>query len=143
MTEAEFKTIPDYVKPANRRRILELAVTDEKEVSEVQCCEYLIRHWIETVEDGNPLYNDREYAKSRGFKDIIAQPGMIICTLVLPYRWPTPDGFHETRQLLHFELKDLLELPVGILANYIVNAASGVEALFGSAATDLKIHRYG
>ncbi|MEE9606924.1 MAG: MaoC family dehydratase N-terminal domain-containing protein [Myxococcota bacterium] len=118
MTEDEFRTIPDYVKPANRKRILELAVADEKEVSDVACCEYLIRHWNETVEDGNPLYNDREYARSRGFKDIIAQPGMIICTLVLPYRWPTPDGFHKTRQLLHFELKDLLELPVGILANY-------------------------
>ena len=118
MTEDEFRTIPDYVKPANRKRILELAVADEKEVSDVACCEYLIRHWNETVEDGNPLYNDREYARSRGFKDIIAQPGMIICTLVLPYRWPMPDGFHKTRQLLHFELKDLLELPVGILANY-------------------------
>ncbi len=102
MTEDEFKTIPDFVKPANRKRILELAVADEQEVSDVECCEYLIRHWNETVEDGNPLYNDREYARSRGFKDIIAQPGMIICTLVLPYRWPTPDGFHKTRQLLHF-----------------------------------------
>ncbi len=118
MTEDEFKTIPDYVKPENRERILELATADEKEVSQVECCEYLIRHWNETVEDGNPLYNDREYARSRGFEDIIAQPGMIICTLVLPYRWPTPEGFHKTRQLLHFELKDLLELPVGILANY-------------------------
>ncbi len=118
MTEDQFKTIPDYVRPANRKRILELASADEREVSEVECCEYLIRHWNETIEDGNPLYNDRAYARSRGFKDIVAQPGMIICTLVLPYRWPTPDGFHKTRQLLHFELKDLLELPVGILANY-------------------------
>jgi acyl dehydratase len=118
MTEDEFKTIPGYVKPENRKRILELATVDEKEISAVECCEYLIRHWNETVEDGNPLYNDRAYARSRGFKDIIAQPGMIICTLVLPYRWPTPNGFHKTRQLLHFELKELLELPVGILANY-------------------------
>jgi acyl dehydratase len=117
-TEAEFKTIPAYVKPANRKMILELAVANEKELSDVECCEFLIRHWNETVEDGNPLYNDREYARSRGFEDIIAQPGMIICTLVMPYRWPTPDGFIKTRQLLHFELKDLLELPVGILANY-------------------------
>jgi hypothetical protein len=81
MTEAEFKTIPDYVSPENRRCILELATIDEKEVSDVECCEFLIRHWNETVEDGNPLYNDREYARSRGFKDIIAQPGKIICTL--------------------------------------------------------------
>jgi acyl dehydratase len=116
--EDEFKTIPDFVKPENRRKILELAVANEKEVSQVECCEYLIRHWNETLEDGNPLYNDPAYARSRGFKNIVAQPGMIICTLVLPYRWPTPAGFIKTRQLLHFELKELLELPVGILANY-------------------------
>jgi acyl dehydratase len=118
MTEGEFRTIPDYVSAENREKILELARAGEKEASDVECSEYLIRHWNETVEDGNPLYNDPEYARSRGFKDIIAQPGMVICTLVMPYRWPMTDGFHKTRQLLHFEVKDLLELPVGILANY-------------------------
>jgi acyl dehydratase len=118
ITEDQFNTIPDYVKPENRKQILELATVEDKEVSDVECSEYLIRHWNETVEDANPLYNDREYARRRGFKDIIAQPGMVICTLTMPYRWPMPGGFHKTRQLLHFELKDLLELPVGILANY-------------------------
>ncbi|HEY6130651.1 MAG TPA: MaoC family dehydratase N-terminal domain-containing protein [Halioglobus sp.] len=117
MDEQEFGKIPDYVTPQNRQRILELSRPNEKEVSQVECSEYLIRHWLETVEDPNPLYNDREYARSRGFRDIIAQPGMIICTLVLPYRWPMAE-FHKTRQLLHFELKELLEQPVGILANY-------------------------
>ncbi len=112
-----FGTIPDYVTPENRERILALSVPNEKEISDVECSEYLIRHWLETVEDANPLYNDAEYARSRGFKDIIAQPGMNICTLVMPYRWPMHE-FHKTRQLLHFELKDLLEQPVGILANY-------------------------
>ena len=115
--EQEFGTIPDYVSPENRARILELSRPNEKEISDVECSEYLIRHWLETVEDGNPLYNDPEYARSRGFKDIIAQPGMNICTLVMPYRWPM-EKFHKTRQLLHFEVKELLELPVGILANY-------------------------
>ena len=57
--EEEFKTIPDYVGPEHRKQILELAAVDEKEISDVECCEYLIRHWNETVEDGNPLYNDR------------------------------------------------------------------------------------
>lgn len=112
-----FGTIPEYVTPENRERILELSVPNEKEISDVECTEYLIRHWLETVEDANPLYNDADYARSRGFKDIIAQPGMNICTLVMPYRWPMK-AFHKTRQLLHFELKDLLEQPVGILANY-------------------------
>ena len=113
----EFGRIPDYVTPENRKRILELSRPNEKEISQVECSEYLIRHWLETIEDANPLYNDREYARSRGFKDIIAQPGMNICTLVMPYRWPMRE-FHKTRQLLHFEVKELLELPVGILANY-------------------------
>ncbi len=115
--EREFGRIPDYVTPGNRKRLLELSRPNEKEISQVECSEYLIRHWLETVEDANPLYNDREYARSRGFKDIIAQPGMNICTLVMPYRWPMAE-FHKTRQLLHFEVKELLELPVGILANY-------------------------
>jgi hypothetical protein len=113
----EFGKIPDYVTPGNRKRLLELSLPNEKEISPVECSEYLIRHWLETIEDGNPLYNDREYARSRGFRDIIAQPGMNICTLVMPYRWPMIE-FHKTRQLLHFEVKELLELPVGILANY-------------------------
>ena len=113
----EFGTIPDYLSATNRERILELSQPNEKEISQVECSEYLIRHWLETVEDANPLYNDRDYARSRGFKDIIAQPGMNICTLVMPFRWPMME-FHKTRQLLHFEVKELLELPVGILANY-------------------------
>jgi acyl dehydratase len=121
-----FGTIPDYVTSENRARILELSVPNEKEISDVECSEYLIRHWLETVEDGNPLYNDPEYARSRGFKDIIAQPGMNICTLVMPYRWPMTE-FHKTRQLLHFELKDLLEQPVGILANYEMHFYRPVE----------------
>jgi len=70
--------IPDYVTPDHRARILELAQPNVRELSDVECSEYLIRHWLETVEDGNPLYSDREYARSRGFSDIIAQPGMII-----------------------------------------------------------------
>jgi acyl dehydratase len=115
--EREFGRIPGYVTPGNRKRILELSRPNEKEISPVECSEPLIRHWLETVEDANPLYNDREYARSRGFSDIIAQPGMIICTLVMPYRWPMAE-FHKTRQLLHFEVKELLQLPVGILANY-------------------------
>ncbi|MEM9255387.1 MAG: MaoC family dehydratase N-terminal domain-containing protein [Pseudomonadota bacterium] len=115
--EHGFGMIPEYVKPENRDRILELSEPNEKELSDVECSEYLIRHWLETVEDANPLYNDRDYARSRGFCDIIAQPGMYICTLVMPYRWPM-ENFHKTRQLLHFEVKELLEQPVGILANY-------------------------
>jgi len=109
--------IPDHVSETNRQRILELAQESPREVSQVECCEYLIRHWCEAVEDGNPLYLDEAYARSRGFRGLVAQPGMLICTLTLPYRWPWPEGYRSQR-LIHFQLKELLELPVGILARY-------------------------
>jgi len=109
--------IPDHVTPENRAKIAELAQESPREVSQVECCEYLIRHWCETVEDGNPLYLDADYARSRGFRGLVAQPGMLICTLTMPYRWPWPEGYRNQR-LIHFYLKELLELPVGILANY-------------------------
>jgi acyl dehydratase len=126
MNEEDFQTIPDYVKPENREKILELAVENEKEISDVDCNEYLIRHWLELVEDGNPLYTDKAYAQSRGFRDVVAQPGMIICTLTMPYRWPMKEFFY-TRQLLHFEVKELIEQPVGILANYEMKFFKHVE----------------
>ena len=85
--------IPAYVKPQNRAQIIELAQESERDVSQVECCEYLIRHWCETVEDGNPLYLDEAYARSRGFRGLVAQPGMLICTLTLPFRWPWPEGY--------------------------------------------------
>jgi len=109
--------IPEYVTPANREKILALAQESPRDVSQVECCEYLIRHWCETIEDGNPLYADEGYARSRGFRGLVAQPGMLICTLTMPYRWPWPEGYRNQR-LIHFYLKEMLELPVGILANY-------------------------
>jgi len=109
--------IPAHVTPANRDAIIALASESERDVSQVECCEYLIRHWCETIEDGNPLYLDEAYARSRGFRGLVAQPGMLICTLTMPYRWPWPEGYRNQR-LIHFYLKELLELPVGILANY-------------------------
>ena len=117
--EGAFETIPDHVSEHARREILRLARESEPEVSDVKCCEYLIRHWCETVEDGNPLYLDEAYARARGFDGLVAQPGMLICTLTLPYRWPGTRGF-KSHRLMHFQLKELLELPVGILANYEV-----------------------
>ena len=52
--------IPSYVTPESRAEILRLAQESVREISQVECCEYLIRHWCETVEDGNPLYLDEE-----------------------------------------------------------------------------------
>jgi acyl dehydratase len=38
----------------------------------------MIRLWCELLEDANPLYHDAEYARSRGFADIIAPPAMFL-----------------------------------------------------------------
>ena len=36
-----------------------------------------IRRWAEAIGDPNPLYRDEEYARSKGYRDIIAPPGFI------------------------------------------------------------------
>lgn len=111
--------IPDYATPAVRQEILELTVESEPEVSPVECSEHLIRHWCETVEDGNPLYLNEEYARSAGFGGMVAQPGMIICTLTIPYRWPRPlKGKVAPVGMLHLRLKSLLDLPVAVVVDY-------------------------
>ena len=120
VAEQEFQIIPDYASDEAIRRILELAQESEPRPCAVECCEHLIRHWCETVEDGNPLYLDEEYAKSRGFRGLVAQPGMVVSTLTVPFRWPWPPPGHKPERNIHFELKELLALPVGILAEYEV-----------------------
>jgi uncharacterized protein len=118
VTQEQLDYIPEYVSDEVRQRILELTKESEPQVSPVECSDYLIRHWCETVEDGNPLYLDKEYAKSRGFRGTVAQPGMIVCTLSLPFRWPWPPKGYKPQRDIHFQLKELLDLPVGILAEY-------------------------
>ncbi len=36
-----------------------------------------IRRWAEAIGDTNPLYHDEEYAKSKGYRSIIAPPGFV------------------------------------------------------------------
>jgi acyl dehydratase len=121
--------IPSYCSAEVRQAILEMADESEPEVSAVECCDHLIRHWCETVEDGNPLYLDEEYAKSRGFKGLVAQPGMIICTLTMPYRWPWPPKGHIGGPgNTHLRLKELLNLPVAVVVDYEAEFVRYVES---------------
>ncbi len=122
-----FETIPDYASDETRRGILELAQESEPRECAVECCEHLIRHWCETVEDGNPLYLDEEYAKSRGFRGLVAQPGMIVSTLTVPFRWPWPPKGHTPERNIHFDLKELLGLPVGILVDWEVEYYEAIQ----------------
>jgi acyl dehydratase len=120
MQRPDFQTIPDYASDDVAQKILDLAVEPEPIPCAVECSEHLIRHWCETVEDGNPLYLNEEYARSRGFRGLVAQPGMIVSTLTVPYRWPWPPEGHRPDRNIHFELKALLGLPVGILVDWEV-----------------------
>ena len=36
-----------------------------------------IRRWADSIGDPNPLYHDEEYAKSKGYRSIIAPPGFL------------------------------------------------------------------
>lgn len=121
MAELEqFEVMPYYASDEVKEKILDLARESEARPCAVECCEHLIRHWCETVEDGNPLYLDEAYARSRGFRGLVAPPGMVVSTLTVPFRWPWPPKGHKPERNIHFELKDLLGLPVGILAEYEV-----------------------
>ena len=46
-----------------------------------------IRRWADAIGDTNPLYRDEEYAKSRGYRSIIAPPGFIA-----QYAFPVKSG---------------------------------------------------
>ena len=120
MTDAEFQLVPEYASKEVQQKILELAQESRRIPCAVECCEHLIRHWCETVEDGNPLYLDEAYAKSRGFRGVVAQPGMIVSTLTVPFRWPWPPKDYKPDRNIHFLLKELLGFPVGILRDYDV-----------------------
>ena len=54
--------IPEDLSDENKQRLRELTVESEPEPASLEVNEYLIRHWCETLEDGNPLYMDGDYA---------------------------------------------------------------------------------
>jgi N-terminal half of MaoC dehydratase len=50
----------------------------------------MIRLWNEMVQDANPLYHDRDLARTRGYPDIVAPPAMLLAWTFEP-TW-RPDG---------------------------------------------------
>jgi len=113
--EATLDYIPEYLPEENKRRLLEWAKESAPEPAPVVVDEYLIRHWCETLEDGNPLYLDEEYARSRGFPSITAPPGSVMTTFAMHFRWPWPPSEREPVRHIHYYIKELLDLPVGII----------------------------
>jgi acyl dehydratase len=107
--------VPEYLPEASKARLLALTQESESEPAPLAVDEYLIRHWCETLEDGNPLYLDRDYARSRGFDDLVAPPGSVMTTFAMPFRWPWPPNDREPARHIHYDVKELLDLPVGII----------------------------
>jgi acyl dehydratase len=115
--EQSLDFIPDYASAEVRRRIAELAEESEPEPAPLEVNEYLIRHWCEALEDGNPLYLDAAYARQQSHSDAVAPPAALLTTFLLPFRWPWPPDGGEPRRFIHYDLKALLDLPVGIVTD--------------------------
>ena len=119
--------IPEYLSAAAKRTLAALAMESTPEPGPLELSDYLIRHWCETVEDGNPLYLDDAYARSQGRRSVVAPVGAIMTTLSMPLRWPWPPGDREPARHIHYDVKDLLNLPVGIITTIEVEPHAPVE----------------
>jgi acyl dehydratase len=107
--------IPEDLSDEAKQRLRELTVESEPEPAPLEVNEYLIRHWCETLEDGNPLYMDGDYARSRGFRSVVAPPGSFMTAFAMQFRWPWPPRGREPAPHIHYDIKDALDLPVGII----------------------------
>ncbi len=113
--EAALDYIPEYLSDEAKEKLRALTRESEPEAAPLEVNEYLIRHWCETLEDGNPLYLDQEYAKSRGFRSVVAPPGAFMTAFCMQFRWPWPPGGREPAPHIHYNIKEALNLPVGII----------------------------
>ena len=52
-----------------------IGVESEPSVYEIE--RSAIRRWAEAIGDPNPLYHDEEYARSKGYRSLVAPPGFI------------------------------------------------------------------
>lgn len=115
--QAGLEYVPEYLSDEVKARLRALTQESPADPAPLAVDEYLIRHWCETLEDGNLLYLDRDYARSRGFDDLVAPPGSVMTTFALPYRWPWPPAERQPARHIHYDVKELLDLPVGIIQN--------------------------
>lgn len=65
---AEDSIITDEMKAA-------IGVESEPSVYEIE--KEPIRRWADSIGDPNPLYHDEEYAKSQGYRSLVAPPGFL------------------------------------------------------------------
>ena len=119
--------IPENLSEEAKRGLLALATESQPEAAPLVVDEYLIRHWCETLEDGNPLYLDESYAQSRGYRSVVAPPGAVMTTFAMHFRWPWPPGDREPTRHIHYYVKELLDLPVGIITAIEVENRKALE----------------
>ena len=108
--------MPEDLSDDVKRQLLALTEESAPEEAPLEVNEYLIRHWCETLEDGNPLYLDEAFAKSQGYRGLVAPPGSVMTAFAMPFRWPWPPGGREPEPHIHYTIKELLGLPVGIIS---------------------------
>jgi len=113
--ESTLDYIPEYLSEDAKRKLVELSKESAPEPALLEVDEYLIRHWCEALEDGNPLYLDPAYAKSQGLRSVVAPPGAVMTTFCMHFRWPWPPGDREPARHIHYYVKEALNLPVGII----------------------------
>jgi hypothetical protein len=115
--------VPDYLSSEAQTALLALTVESEPEPAPLVVNEYIIRHWCEALEDGNPLYLDEAFARAQGLPRVVAPPGAIMTALTMPFRWPWPPngtvgpGGREPMPHIHYLVKEALGLPVGIITD--------------------------
>jgi len=107
--------LPEDLAPEVKARLTALTEEAQGPPSPVPVDRYLIRHWCEAVEDGNPLYLDPGFARSRGLGDVVAPPPSVMTTFVLPFRWPWPPPEGLPLRHIHYQVKEALGLPVGVI----------------------------
>jgi acyl dehydratase len=119
--------VPEYLSDATKARLQALTRESAAEPAPLVVDEYLIRHWCETLEDGNPLYLDEAYARSRGFDGVVAPLGSVMTTFAMEFRWPWPPGDREPARHIHYDVKELLDLPVGIINHIEVETGTPLQ----------------
>lgn len=107
--------VPEYLPDDVKAKLQALTEESQPQAAPLEVNEYLIRHWCEALEDGNPLYLDEEFARSQGYSGLVAPPGTVMTTFAMPFRWPWPAGEMEPEPHIHYTIKDMLDLPVGII----------------------------
>lgn len=116
MSREQPPELPDDIPPERVARLLPLFAESEPQPAPLEVNEYLIRHWCETFEDANPLYLDADYARSRSFRGLVAPPASLMTTFAMPFRWPWPPPEGLPRRHVHYDVKEALGLPVGIIS---------------------------